>query len=805
MTDQELQQPEIQMPSPDQAGCAPEGGPPEFGVGGVAPRPNTGAAVDFLMRYRGSGPIVLTAIVPNNGGTESDTFRPEQDGQRLRHWIDARQGRSNIYFSVNPTLKPMAGRVKAKKIDIRGMTTLHVDLDPRAGEDLEQERVRAIRLLREFSPHPSFIIDSGGGFQAFWLLDEEQPVNGSDKRIAELEAYNQQVALSLHADACHDICRIMRLPGTLNVPDARKLRKGRKLALARLVEWPDDLAPYPLAAFKQAPLLRRAPEKPVARADRDFAETTPPGARVELDRLPAEVSDRCKAIIGAGDDPDDPSHFESRSEVLFYVCCQLARAGVGDEMIMAVITDRDFGISASVLDKPKPQEYAARQVQRARDEAQDDPVSIVNRRYFAVLEGRRVQYYREEDDGTLGVMNGEAFDFEWLPYALETPKGKFPYSRLWKGSDRRRYYRRGFILDPTEACDRHTYNLWKGFGVEPRPGEWPRLREHVTDILADGNADHADYILKWAAWSFQNPATPPRVALVFKGGEGVGKGAFCNALVQAFGVHGLRVQNMLHVAGRFNAHLRHLCMLFADEALVPGTDGEGTLKGLITEPTIPIEAKGVDTVSQRNHLHIVMASNNDWVVPASVGARRFAAFAVPDRRKGDASYFSALFDEVERRGGLAAMLHDLLALDLKGWHPEHARPDTDELARQKIASLNAIERTFFDCLTIGQLPEGEVVGGGSMLLPTKALTEEVRRATRRTDVTHNAVADLLGDRGFGFEKRSNQRPRGYVIPPLPAARARWDELFFPAVWDGVDEWEAKPERDDAIGNYEGPY
>ena len=80
-----------------------------------------------------------------------------------------------------------------------------------------------------------------------------------------------------------------------------------------------------------------------------------------------------------------------------------------------------------------------------------------------------------------------------------------------------------------------------------------------------------------------------------------------------------------------------------------------------------------------------------------------------------------------------------------------------------------------------------------MLLPTKALTEEVRQATRRTDVTHNAVAELLGERRFRFKKRRDKRPSGYEIPPLPAARALWDELFFPLNWDATEEWESKPE------------
>ena len=34
---------------------------------------------------------------------------------------------------------------------------------------------------------------------------------------AQLEAYNQQIAVMLAADPCHNIDRIMRLPGTLNI------------------------------------------------------------------------------------------------------------------------------------------------------------------------------------------------------------------------------------------------------------------------------------------------------------------------------------------------------------------------------------------------------------------------------------------------------------------------------------------------------------------------------------------------------------------------------------------------------------
>src|SRR5215208_874480 len=113
----------------------------------MSAEPKTQETIDFLIRYRGSDPIVLTAIAPNGGPVESETFKPAEDVERLRAWLDDRQGKMNLYFTVNPTMKPLSGRVKARKEHMRGMTTLHVDLDPRAGEDLELERQRALRMI----------------------------------------------------------------------------------------------------------------------------------------------------------------------------------------------------------------------------------------------------------------------------------------------------------------------------------------------------------------------------------------------------------------------------------------------------------------------------------------------------------------------------------------------------------------------------------------------------------------------------------------------------------------------------------
>lgn len=742
--------------------------------------PDTNAAVAFLYRWAPEGPWTLTAIVPD-GRTETRSFDPTTE-RECHAWIDLHQRRRNLYFSVNPPKGAITS--KAKKEDIARLVALHVDIDPRVGEDIDDERHRILRLFEELTPPPSVIIDSGGGYQGFWRLQPEErlEVNGELDKVEELEAYNIQLEKLFKADPCHNIDRIMRLPGTVNVPNKRKLKKGRKPALAKLVQWHDERL-YELSEFTPAVRVQTLTG---GRPKVVVGGNVPRLASVE-DLKEWNVSDHAMALIVQGKDPVEPAKYPSRSEVLFRVCCELVRASVPDEVIYSVITDPNFEIARSVLEKPNSQKYALRQIEQAKSAASDDPVSVVNQRYFAAMQGKRVLYYREEESGVVTPMQSEAFNFELAPLVhVEDGKKSTPYAQLWRKSSRRRYYPSGFVLDPKNECPEGTYNLWKGFGVDPAPGDWSRMRAHIEEVLADSDPALADYVIRWTAWSLQNPATPPRVALVFKGAEGVGKGVFGNALRDAFGIHGMRVQNMLQLAGRFNAHLRHCCLLFADEAMLPGSDYEGTLKGLITEPTIPIELKGVDVEQAENHLHVVMASNNDWVVPAGIGARRFAVFKVAERFKGDSGYFDRLFGEL-RSGGLEAMLHDLLAMDLGSWHPEAARPDTPELARQKANSLNPVERVWFDCLVQGELPSDCYEEGGDYwLLGTLPFAELVQERTKR-EATLNRVASFF-DGQLGFKRQVTKRPKGFVVPPLIEARAIWADRFFEYEWDQCGTW-----------------
>lgn len=337
-------------------------------------------------------------------------------------------------------------------------------------------------------------------------------------------------------------------------------------------------------------------------------------------------------------------------------------------------------------------------------------------------------------------------------------------------------------------------NLWRGFGVTPKKGGWEKIDAHIKNILANESENAHEYIVKWTAWSLQNPAEPPEVAVVFRGGLGVGKGIYARALCKMFGRHSMHITTASHITGNFNSHLRDCCFLFADEAMAPGNKhAESVMKGLITEPVIAIEGKGRDVVQAQNHLHIMMASNEDWVVPAGHAERRFAVFNVSDAKQKNEEYFDALDKQIEN-GGLAAMMYDLVNMDLGGWHPR-AVPQTIGLNEQKAQSLPAHKKALLDILRTGSPIQGSSMNGGQMVLPTRALASFARRYKRNNEqIATDTAIGLMLRRDLKFDNVKNP-VRGADLGRLDDARHRWDEAFFKIEWDDSEEWDASAEGD----------
>ena len=164
---------------------------------------------------------------------------------------------------------------------------------------------------------------------------------------------------------------------------------------------------------------------------------------------------------------------------------------------------------------------------------------------------------------------------------------------------------------------------------------------------------------------FQVPGELGHTALVLHSGEGTGKNIIVDILVAAFGDHAFVAGKSNDLVGRFNDHLGKAVLVFANEAALGGDkQQEGALKQLITDEKIAVERKYIPTYHTKNCVHVIIASNSDWVAPMGMDDRRFVVLDVSEQKKGDWEYFQGLAEQI-KNGGDRAFIHYLLKLVLE--------------------------------------------------------------------------------------------------------------------------------------------
>jgi hypothetical protein len=228
--------------------------------GSAAQGPNTAErlAVEFLEQLRPKGPWVLTAILPD-GPIETTTAHSASE---VVAFVIKCNGIRNLYYSVNPTRGAVVK--KAAKTDIAAIEYLLADLDPKAGENSVEAKARYLKLLETFESKPTAIVDSGNGIQCLWRLSERivlgAPTKTMDGKLAfgpedlakikDAEARTAAI-MEQRLDAkagTQNVDRILRLPGTTNLPNAKKAKDGREKCRTGLL-WFNNGTSYALNAF----------------------------------------------------------------------------------------------------------------------------------------------------------------------------------------------------------------------------------------------------------------------------------------------------------------------------------------------------------------------------------------------------------------------------------------------------------------------------------------------------------------------------------------------------------------------------
>ena len=190
----------------------------------------------------------------------------------------------------------------------------------------------------------------------------------------------------------------------------------------------------------------------------------------------------------------------------------------------------------------------------------------------------------------------------------------------------------------------------------------------------------------------------------------------------------------------------------------------------------------MDPIPVRNYLRVLVAGNQDWLIPAAFEERRFAVLDVSDQHIQDFPYFAAIEKEM-KNGGREALLHHLLSLDISSVNLREI-PKTEALFEQKLASMSPEQAWWLDLLCRGELP-GDSRGIGCC--QTGSLFNDYLKHTQRRGIQRRSAETQLGSflrRAVpgGGPNRSRQavaKGRGYFykFPPLSKCREHFDAEF----------------------------
>ena len=330
-------------------------------------------------------------------------------------------------------------------------------------------------------------------------------------------------------------------------------------------------------------------------------------------------------------------------------------------------------------------------------------------------------------------------------------------------------------------------NLWVGPTIQAKAGEWRLIQSFLLEVICDGDHECYCYLIRFIAHALQRPEEKPGILIILIGGQGTGKGTLGRILRLIWSATYLQVHNIDAVTGNFNASLERAFIVFMDEALFAGDrKASDALKSLVTEPVIHINEKHQPARQTHSYHRFFATTNADHFKNTERDDRRDVALRVSESRKGDHAYWQALNFEIEQ-GGVEAMVHELLTMDLTGFNVRQ-KPETKELLAQKLQSLGPIPRWWHDCLSGGGVDaDGNWADFISTDAAVKGIVELAGRRLFKTpspaEVVH-ALLKLCPSAAKKQQQDNLKRQRGLSLPPLQQARAEFEQYIGGAInWD----------------------
>ena len=340
----------------------------------------------------------------------------------------------------------------------------------------------------------------------------------------------------------------------------------------------------------------------------------------------------------------------------------------------------------------------------------------------------------------------------------------------WEG---KAFYCNGIGYYPnTSKLPKHVFNTFQGFGCQPQTGDITLILKHIREVLCARDDKAADYFIEWLAHIVQKPNEKPTVAILIKSAEGTGKGTVYRLLKKVLGANAHQVNGSYQIMGRFNGILAGRLLIFGDEVDMTDKKVFDKAKGMISEPTISMELKGIDPEPVPNMARFIFTGNHDQIISAGTRERRFLVLEPSEHMIDDQVYWQSLNTLIDE-GGSPAFLDYLQNIDLCNFNPFKA-PATKGLIDEKLQGLKPALAYFHS-----ELSKPRPFNGAARLNASELISTYCYWATDiRLDIQQPAARSQMGKAMKAFKIEAQGRSdradgKYYELPDADTFRDRF--------------------------------
>lgn len=258
---------------------------------------------------------------------------------------------------------------------------------------------------------------------------------------------------------------------------------------------------------------------------------------------------------------------------------------------------------------------------------------------------------------------------------------------LWTRWPQRRFHTE-ICYEPgqAEVTEANQYNIWKGWGCEPKKGSIKPWND-LMDYMFKDNSEFREWFMQWLAYPLQNPGTKLFTSvLIWSLKQGNGKSFIGHIMSRIYGQDNFQEIGESDLHSDFNEWTSQKQFIMGEE--ITGSDRRrdaDKLKRMVTRERVIVNKKNQPTYTVRDCINYYLTSNHPDSMFMDTDDRRTAVHEVTGIVPPE-EFFLKVDRWKDGKGPSALFYYLLNEVDCSQFNPKGAAPFTEH--KKEMIELN---------------------------------------------------------------------------------------------------------------------